>query len=194
MKADIRAFIAIELPADIGRALAALQKRLGGHGLNLRWVRPQNIHLTLKFLGDIEADRIPAISAAMQGVADASPAFQLAVQGLGVFPGIRRARVLWTGLGGATEELLALHRRLEDALADLGMERENRPFKGHLTLARIKKPVDPGKLLDALQAEGSFAGLPLAVNELVLFRSRLRPTGAEYTVLARCPIVCPDTA
>lgn len=185
MTQPLRTFIAIELPVAVSRELAAIQQRLRGHGLTLRWVKPGNIHLTLKFLGDIMPADIQEIELAMQTAAQANLPFDVTIQGLGVFPGIRRPRVLWSGLGGAPERLERLHRSLEDALVERRIAREKRPFKGHLTLARIKGAPDSRQLLSAIEAEGMFEPLPLPVSELVLFQSRLQPAGAVYTPLVR---------
>lgn len=185
MAPPLRAFIAIELPVEVSRELAALQQQLKTYGLKLRWVKPGNIHLTLKFLGDIMPDDIQAIAPAMQVAADATSPFDLMVQGLGVFPGIRHPRVLWSGLGGALPQLEQLYQRLEDALADRGIAREKRPFRGHLTLARMKGTMDSRRLLSAIEARGMFTPLTLPAGELVLFQSRLQPTGAVYTPLSR---------
>lgn len=185
MTPPLRTFIAIELPMAVSRELAAIQQRLRDHGLKLRWVKPGNIHLTLKFLGDIMPADVQDIGSAMHAAAQATPPFDVTVQGLGVFPGILRPKVLWSGLGGAPERLVCLHSSLEDALAERGIAREKRPYKGHLTLARIKGALDSRRLVSAIEAEGMFEPLPLAVSELVLFQSRLQPTGAVYTPLVR---------
>lgn len=193
MASPLRTFIAIELPAEVSRELAVLQQHLKTRGLKLRWVKPGNIHLTLKFLGDIMPDDIQAIAPAIQAAAGATSPFDLVVQGLGVFPGSRRPRVLWSGLGGALTQLEQMYRCLEDALAERGIAREKRPFKGHLTLARIKGTVDSRRLLSAIEAEGMFTPLPLPVGELVLFQSRLQPTGAVYTPLSRARLARCDS-
>jgi 2'-5' RNA ligase len=188
MTQTLRAFIAIELPAETAQGLAAIQTRLQSQRLNLRWVRPANIHLTLKFLGDIATDATDGIITAMEISAARTQPFELTLQGLGVFPGLRRPRVFWTGLTGALEQLQDAHRRLEDALAERGIPREGRSFKGHVTLGRFKGAEDPSRLAMAIEQEGMFAPLPLAVREMVLFQSRLQATGAEYTRLARCSL------
>jgi 2'-5' RNA ligase len=180
----LRTFIAIALPAGVSRKLAAIQQRLLAHGLRLRWVKSGNIHLTLKFLGDIIPADVQEIESAIQIAARGIQPFELTIQGLGIFPGIRRPRVLWSGLGGATECLEQLHRDLENALADRGIAREKRPFKGHLTLARMKGTPDSRQLLSAIEAEGLFEPFQLPVDELVLFQSRLQPSCAVYTPLA----------
>ena len=185
MQAAVRAFIAIALPDNIVRYVEALQNQLRAAGLKMNWVRPRNIHLTLRFLGDIEQGQVAHVAAAMQSAALENAPFELAIQGMGVFPTPKRPRVLWVGVGGQTDGLLNLHRSLEDALAAAGIARETRPFKGHLTVARIKGQAAPQKLIQAIEKGAQGTPLPLPVNEVALFQSRLQPTGAVYTLLAR---------
>jgi 2'-5' RNA ligase len=185
MQAAVRAFIAIALPDNIVRYVETLQNQLRAAGLKLNWVRPRSIHLTLKFLGDIEQAQVEHVAAAMQSAARQNAPLELAVQGMGVFPTLKRPRVLWVGVGGQTDGLLNLHRSLEDALAGAGIAREERPFKAHLTVARIKSQVAPQQLIQAIEKGAQSAPLPLPVNEVGLFQSRLQPTGAVYTLLAR---------
>jgi 2'-5' RNA ligase len=108
----------------------------------------------------------------------------LFIQGMGVFPGIKRPRVLWIGLGGEVEALRQLNSRIEDELAGLGFARENRGFKAHLTLARFKEGVASRDLLQAFEALGNYTPEPFAAKHLVLYKSDLRPQGALYTPLA----------
>jgi 2'-5' RNA ligase len=185
MAKTLRAFIAIELPEQISREIAAIQRQLKAYDLKLRWVKAHNIHLTLKFLGDIAPASVDKIVDAILAAADHVSAFELMVQGLGVFPGIRRPKVLWTGLGGDTERLVHLQHDLEDSLAQDGFAKEKRAYKGHLTLGRFKGPVDPAELIRIMEAEGLFEPLRLPVDEIVLMQSRLKPDGAAYSPLAR---------
>jgi 2'-5' RNA ligase len=184
MANTIRAFVALKLPADIIEHAAGLQAALKAKGLRLRWVKPQNIHLTLKFLGDIPAADAAMVGPAMQRASQGTPPLALFVQGMGVFPGIKRPRVLWIGLGGEVEALRQLNSRIEDELAGLGFARENRGFKAHLTLARFKEGVASRDLLQAFEALGNYTPEPFAAKHLVLYKSDLRPQGALYTPLA----------
>lgn len=181
----IRTFIALPLPDHLVRLAGDLQSELKGLGLALRWVRPENIHLTLKFLGQIPSQRVAEVTGAMQAAGRETPPLSLTVQGMGVFPGIRAPKVLWVGLGGATDALGRLQGRLEECLTEVGFAPERRPFKAHMTLARIKARVDADRLLQGLQAAGGYAPRPFEVQEMVLYRSELRPRGAVYTPLAR---------
>ena len=184
MADTIRAFVALTLPADIIEHAAGLQSALQAQGLRLRWVKPQNLHLTLKFLGDIPAADAGHVGQAVQRASQGTTPLALTVQGMGVFPGVKRPRVLWIGLGGRVEALQSLCVKIEDELADLGFAREKRGFKAHLTLARFKAPVAPNALLQAFEELGNYAPRPFAAKRMVLYKSDLRPQGAIYTPLA----------
>jgi len=181
----IRAFIAFELPAHIVQTAEVLQQKLMGDGLKLKWVRPKNIHLTLKFFGELPTDRIDSVTNAMtNAVQDRMPA-TLTLQGLGVFPNLRRPRVLWMGLCGELEQLRGIQGALEENLAAEGFEKDRRPFRPHLTLARMPDRLNTRRLPLALEATGDYAPEFFECGELVLFQSRLNPRGAIYTPLAR---------
>lgn len=181
----MRTFIAFALPPAIEQHARFLQERLRAAGLKLRWVAPQNIHLTLRFLGEINPSSIEPIGAAIQAAVRPAVPIDLVVQGLGVFPNIRRPTVLWTGLGGQLDALQQLHVGLSDELEPLGFAKEQRPFRAHLTLARIKDRIDSRKLSEALKEAGNFEPVPFNAAELILFQSVLRPQGAQYTPLVR---------
>ncbi len=181
MGATLRAFVAFELAADIIRHAEKLQGDLTTRGLRLRWVRAQNIHLTMKFLGDIRETDIPDVTAAMQTAVQGFGPLDLAVQGMGAFPGVKRPRVLWIGLGGQVELLKRLHAGLEEALEGVGFPKEKRPFKAHLTLGRTKGAIKPQRLIDAIQELGHYSPRLFQVRQLVLFQSDLHPQGAVYT-------------
>jgi len=183
MAGTLRAFVAITLPQEITDHVRALQDALKGHGLKLRWVKPANLHLTLKFLGDIPEADATAIGGAVRAAAGDEMPLELTIQGMGVFPGIKRPRVLWTGFGGEVDRLRQLQERIEDRLEPMGFHREKRGFKAHLTLARIKGAVSSRRLLDAIEALGDFSPQSFTAGKLVLFKSDLRPTGAVYTPL-----------
>jgi 2'-5' RNA ligase len=181
----VRAFIAFELPGHIISVIKSLQQDLKKDGPRLRWVRPQNIHLTLKFLGNIQPKRIPAVERAMTQALQGKRSLALKIQGMGVFPGIRRPRVLWIGLGGDIQALEQLQAVLENALDAEAFERDRRPFKAHLTLARMPKRIDGRRLLQVIEKAGNFNTEEFFCNELILFQSDLRPQGAIYTPLKR---------
>ena len=183
MSETIRAFIAVELPATVISLLAKVQQDLKSSGLRAKWVRPENIHLTLKFLGNINAGDIHKIGSAMSdAAADFAPA-TLAVGGIGVFPGLKRPRVIWVGLGGQIQLLIDLQRKLEDNLAAIGYPKEKRPFKGHLTLGRIKKAVNANVMRQIMREFADVGGDEFAAVRIILFKSDLKPSGPIYSQL-----------
>ena len=185
----IRTFIAIELPDQVRSDIARLQRDLTSSGLKLRWVKPINIHLTLKFLGDVERDKIDDICDKLSSVAGKYRHFELQPRGLGCFPGIRNPRVFWAGVGGKLNILKALQVDLEKALVPLGFKAEKRPFRGHLTIGRIKNRLNPRKLADALQIHKDFSSDVFTVKQVTAFQSSLQPTGPVYTELCELPLV-----
>ncbi|MCG6910786.1 MAG: RNA 2',3'-cyclic phosphodiesterase [Deltaproteobacteria bacterium] len=180
----MRAFIAFKLPEGVTASLGSLQSRLRQYGLNLRWVRPENIHLTLKFLGNVDPDRRESLAAVLRQVSGNHQGLSLQAKGLGVFPTIRKARVLWSGVHGDTDRLHDFHDDLEHALAAEGFEPEKRSFRGHLTLGRVKGRIRPQQLAGAIESNGSFSSSPFSAERVTLFRSELKPSGAEYTEIA----------
>ena len=184
MKKSIRAFIAIPLPGEVKAQAREIQAQFGDTGLRLRWVKPRGMHLTLKFLGDIEQTQTAALEAALESAAGSSPVLKLAAKGLGVFPTLKKARVLWMGVAGDTPALHTVHQHLETQLVPLGFKPEKRRFNAHLTLARAKGRLDPARLVGALENIGGFEPIMFAARELVLYHSDLKPDGAVYTKLA----------
>ena len=189
----IRTFIAVDLPESVTRALQTAQQRLKSHRFDIRWVKPGNIHLTLKFLGDISPAEVGAIREALRSAAADMAPFPLAARGAGVFPGIKRPRVVWVGLTGEVPALFALQQSVEKALAAIGFPAEKRPFKAHLTLGRVKGRVRPTDLLAALQELGDWASPAFTVNRVTFFQSDLRPEGAVYTRLVDAPLSTSST-
>ncbi len=184
MGEKLRAFIAISLPESVLQAIGSAQETLKRSDLKIRWVRKEGIHLTLKFLGDIERSDLEKIFGAMERTARAFSPFWVRGEGVGVFPNFKRPRVAWVGVSGDVEVLLALQRDLESQLSGLGFPKEKRPFGGHLTLGRVKGRVDGTKLRESLEAMGDFQTESFQVRSVVLFQSDLRPDGAVYSRLA----------
>jgi 2'-5' RNA ligase len=183
MPSTIRTFIALELPPSLISLLAKLQENLRSMGLRAKWVRPENIHLTLKFLGNINPADIDNIGEAMVNAVGEFGTFNLVAGGVGVFPGINRPRVVWVGLKGQVQLLFAMQRLLEDNLAALGYRKEKRPFKGHLTLGRFKQRVNPNTIRRVLQEFGDLASEEFPARRVIFYKSDLKPTGAVYSQL-----------
>jgi RNA 2',3'-cyclic 3'-phosphodiesterase len=184
----IRSFIAVEIPENIASAIRKLQQGLGGYGIDMRWIRYENIHLTLKFLGDVQAVDIDNISKAILRTVDGIASISLKAKGIGVFPGIKRPRVLWVGLAGQLEVLMQLQKTLDSNLKDIGFSQETRPFKGHLTIGRIRAKMNTKKFGEALMAFRNFETETFIADKIILFKSELKPQGAVYTHLASAPL------
>ncbi len=195
---SLRLFVACELPGEAREALATVQRLLQEQGAEgLRWVRPEGIHLTLKFLGPVPARRLEAIERALARAV--SEPFRLSVRlgRLGSFGGSTGLRVVWVGLEGDVEALARLAAQVEGAMESMGFERERRPFAAHLTLARVKdeaSPQDRRRLFDLVRAL-ELPPLPGAtLDALSLMQSTLEPGGARYQCLARFPRSSPAGA
>jgi 2'-5' RNA ligase len=178
-----RAFIAIDLPESIKSFLSEAQEAVKLYGFRVKWVRPQSIHLTLKFLGDTATADTDKIAEAMALAARGCPIVSLTAKGIGVFPNVRRPRVIWAGLNGQLETLVNLQQTLDAHLADLGFARDTRAFKSHLTLGRIKGKIAPDRMKAAIDKLKEFESESFETNRMILFKSELRPTGAVYTRL-----------
>ncbi len=181
----MRLFIAIEIPAEIKQQMAEAQRGLRGSGVEAGWTRPEGIHLTLKFLGEVPESKVPEIMSALAGAAGVSGRFRLDVEGAGAFPNPRNARVVWIGLAGDVEKLVRLQAAVEDAMARIGMEREDRPCTPHLTLGRIKYIRSKESWLGALEAIKGIRLPGFDVQAVSLMKSELRRTGAVYTEIGR---------
>jgi 2'-5' RNA ligase len=184
MPDTIRTFIAVEIPENIISGIRDLQQDLKAYGVDIRWIRPENIHLTLKFLGDVQAADMDRIIKAIIGTAEGGSPISLQAKGIGVFPGVKRPRVLWVGLTGQLELLSSLQKTLDANLKGIGFPPEKRPFKGHLTIGRIKTKMNSKIFVDALMDFRSFESETFVADRIVLFKSELKPNGAVYTNLA----------
>jgi 2'-5' RNA ligase len=187
----IRSFIAIDLPEETRRALAEIQEQLKQSGARVRWVNPGSIHLTLKFLGDIHPDQVDDIAAATARAVRSEPQLNLRAAGLGAFPNHRKPRVIWVGLRGEVERLVNIQAGLEKALEPLGFALEGRGFRPHLTIGRVKDRHRLQSLIDAMSTLELPEFNSFDADEIILYKSDLRPTGAIYTKLHRMPLAAP---
>jgi 2'-5' RNA ligase len=194
MTYKLRAFIAVELPPPVLLAAGKVQKILIAEGLRLKWVRPENLHLTLRFLGDIEQTRVPEIVAAIRSASKEVSPFTLNAGGIGVFPNIRMPRVIWMAIGGEIDPLLGIFQRLEEMLAPIGFPPESRPFAGHLTLGRVADRISADLLRNAISAAGRIESGNFTVDRICFMKSDLRPAGAVYTRLAEILLTNPRKA
>jgi 2'-5' RNA ligase len=189
----IRSFVAIELPDEARKALGSLQRDLRDRVPPdaVRWTRPESIHLTLKFLGDVAPGKIEQIVAVLQEVGAAHFPFAFEIAGVGVFPNPKRPRVVWAGISESGEALVALQSDVARTLAPLGFEPEKRPFKPHLTLGRAGRHASRRELADLGEAIARTKVGTLnrvAVDHISLMKSDLRPSGAVYSPQAIIPL------
>ena len=186
----MRCFIAIDLSDEVRSALDATQGRLRARAprADVRWVDPAGMHLTLQFLGEVSDARLADVRSALATAATTVSAMVLACRGLGAFPGLTRPRVVWAGIRGAVGDLSRLAAACQRACEPLGFVPEKRPFRGHVTLARVRSPRGFGPLARAIEsaADDDFGAWTAA--EVVLYRSHLRRTGSVYEPLRRVPL------
>jgi 2'-5' RNA ligase len=181
--ARVRTFIAIELDAGVRQRLVALQGELGGSAEGVKWVEPENLHLTLLFLGDVRQTELVDVCRAVSDVARQHAAFPMRMAGLGGFPNLRRPRTLWVGVRDGADAVRGLHAGIEDALLELGCyRRETRPFTPHVTLGRLRS--DGGTPHLPAKADEWSAGVT-PVREVLVMSSDLTPAGPVYAVVGR---------
>jgi 2'-5' RNA ligase len=184
----IRCFLAIDLPDALRPQLALVQGELKRSNADVRWVQVGNIHLTLKFFGNVPEKEIEPLAQAAREVAAIQKPFQLQVTQAGAFPNQRSPRVIWLGLGGDLIPLAQMFHQLEKAFAALGHLPEGRPFNPHLTLGRVKSPANRHRLALLLERLAPLNWPPFQINEIILFKSTLTPQGSIYTPLQVIPL------
>jgi 2'-5' RNA ligase len=177
----MRLFVALEIPGEIRDALALVLKELRGFAPLAKWVRAENLHVTLKFLGETESDKVSAIANALGSIRSEQP-ITLEFRGLGFFPNEKRPRVFWVGME-SSPNLKILAEEIDQRLSRLGFPREDRPFTPHLTLARLNPPGLPPKLGYAVAENSSRNFGFFTTREFHLIESKLKSTGAEYTTV-----------
>jgi RNA 2',3'-cyclic 3'-phosphodiesterase len=190
--ATLRLFVAVELPDQTKRELSRAADALRAAGArDLRWVRPEGIHVTLKFLGATDERQVAEIERAVAEAARGVRAFDLKPEGIGSFGGRRHLRVAWAGLGGDRQALAALAARVEEAIAPLGFPTEQRAFNPHLTLARVRDETPPDerqRLHEAIASVRAPTFTPFRVERVSLMRSTLGRGGAVYDALSTHPL------
>ncbi len=187
----MRAFIALELSPQLRESLSSLMKDLKGpRGIKGKWVPPENIHLTLRFLGEIREEQVEAIGKLIEDVARDSKPFSLSLEGLGAFPSSFRPRVLWVGVKKGLELLEKMYNQLEEGLFKLGFPPNDKAFKPHLTLARFKNPdLEVRRRVHAACKE--MEDRPwgeMEVKSIILYESVLSPQGARYRKIKEVPL------
>ncbi|MBN1162078.1 MAG: RNA 2',3'-cyclic phosphodiesterase [Dehalococcoidales bacterium] len=183
----IRSFIAVELPVELKQALSRLQAKMKSASAPVKWVEPGNIHLTLKFLGDINVEITGRIAAALEDATRGEHPFDIGVSGLGAFPGLKNARVVWVGLTRELEKLEQLQKRIEAGLTPLGFPPEGRPFTPHLTIGRVRDYARPddrlalGEMIGGISLEKEYE---IGVKAVHLIKSQLTREGPIYSKIS----------
>ena len=188
----MRTFIAIELPQNIKDTLGRLQGKLKQCGADVRWVEPHNIHLTLKFLGEVEDSKLDGINQIIEDTVKNRLKFEITLTDLGVFPDINHPRIIWVGIKDKNNETKLIAEELGEKLEKLGIPREERQFLGHITIGRIKSWLNKDKLaerLSVLKDESSNEKINFIADKITLFKSSLKPNGPIYEVLKEVTLI-----
>jgi len=180
----VRTFVAVCLDEELRSRISAIQERVKKLAPNVKWVAPGNFHVTLKFLGDVRRDRLSIVQAVIDEVAGSIAAFDLTISGTGVFPTPTRPRVIWVGVEEGREQLIALAKAVEDRLVAAGYEKEDKPFKTHITIGRVKESKPVEGLVEGLEEIGTGEIGAQRVDSITVMESVLRPGGPEYTPLS----------
>lgn len=182
----MRTFIAIELDNDIKQRLAPIQKKLIETGADVKWVKIENIHLTLKFLGEIEEKQLPQIKDIIQNICENKYTFNMTINELGAFPKLNYPRVIWIGVKEGKENIERISLELENSLSKIGFKKEKRPFSGHITLGRVRSNKNRAELIEAVN---KFNEINLKetfiqpIKTITLFKSTLSLKGPTYEAL-----------
>jgi RNA 2',3'-cyclic 3'-phosphodiesterase len=186
----MRLFVALEIPSAVRENLAALLHSLRAVSPQTRWVRPENLHVTLKFIGEVAEAKLAAIRGALAGVRS-EQSVTLDFRGLGFFPNEKHPRVFWASIG-ASPNLKTLASDIDHATEKLGIPPEKRPFSPHLTLARFEPPRLPEKLRAAIEEKAARGFGSLRTGQFHLIESKLKRTGAEYTTVESFPFAAAE--
>lgn len=181
-----RLFLALPLPATAQAELRSLMHALKREASEVRWVRPEQLHITLRFLGDVEEAQCDPLINAMTQITEAAP-FSFNLAGLGAFPHRKQPRVIWTGVTQGHNEVVSLAARVENLVTSCGLPKEDRPFAAHLTLGRVREPGDFAAFWQAADRM-NFVGQPAAASDVRLIWSTLTPTGPVYRELDSFPL------
>lgn len=179
---DLRLFLAIDVPNSVREKITEAQRFYKTLNLDAAWVKPANMHLTVKFLGDTPSDLIPAIKDRMAEIASSTPPFAITFSKMGVFPNVSHPRVLWIGLEDPENRLDSLNIRVEKAMASLGFPPDKQKPVHHLTLGRIRSGKNKEGLKKALQSAPRIETDPFKISSVQLIKSELTPKGSIYTV------------
>lgn len=181
---NIRSFLAFDIPQDVRGKLARLIKDFAGKESGVKWIQPENLHVTLKFFGDVPEELLVGeVSKKIEDVAKAAKPVALECSGVGAFPNWKYPRVIWAGFAGDTEAAIGLQQKLEDALAEFNFKKDARAFRLHLTIGRAKELKSSGRLMRLVNELGPIDFGKVEINKLALYKSVLTKEGSVYTVL-----------
>lgn len=181
--AKMRTFIAIELSDDIRKTLAQAQSHLRYAGADVKWVKEENIHLTLKFLGEASEEKCAMVSSILDEIGKSVRPFDISLKNIGAFPKIEFPRVIWVGLDKGAKESTELAAKIDKALSKIGFQEETRPFAAHLTIGRVRSPKNKEALKEKIDGFRISAVGCQPVQSLALFKSTLTPNGPIYSKL-----------
>lgn len=183
----MRTFIAIAISEEIKNTLSQIESHLKYAGADVKWVKPESVHLTLKFLGEIDEKKAAEVTAVLDSIARSVKPFKVSIKDIGAFPKIEHPRVVWVGLDRGAAEITALAVRIDEALSRIGFAKEVRPFSPHLTIGRVRSPLNNDKLKEKMLSAAVSIDLSLVpphqTSSVILFQSTLTPQGSIYTKL-----------
>ena len=184
----MRTFIAVELPENIKKKIEEVQNPLKKTDTYVSWVKPENVHLTLKFLGEVEENKIEDVFYGTEKALKGAKSLSLSLKNLGCFPNLKRPRVVWVGVEKGKEELSFLQKNIQEELSKLGYPKEDRAFSPHLTIGRVKSPKNIEKLVKLIE-KTDFQTEEVKIDEVVVMKSQLHPQGAIYTPLKKVKLL-----
>lgn len=184
----MRTFIAVELPQEVKRKIEEVQAPLKKTDTHVSWVKPGNVHVTLKFLGEVKDEKVEDVFRSTEEALKESKVFDLSLKDLGCFPNLRRPRVVWVGVDQGKDELFQMQRRIEEELFKVRFPKEAKPFSAHLTIGRVKS----GRNIEELTRQidnTKFQTEEVRIDEVVVMKSQLHPHGAIYTPLKKIKLL-----
>src|SRR3990170_1816036 len=184
----MRTFIAVELKDELKKKIEEVQTPLKKINADVSWVKPGNVHATLKFLGEVPEDKIEKVFEGTEKALEGIRGFRLSLKNLGCFPNLKRPRVLWIGVEKGKEELALMAKKIEQEMENMGYPKEEREFSPHLTIGRVKSPKNIEKLAEQIKTT-NFQTEEIEIKEVVVMRSQLNPAGAIYTPIKKMPLV-----
>ena len=188
----VRSFVAIPIPAEIRRGLAEVEKDLMPARAGVKWVPEENFHITLKFLGYVEPERLEAVARGVEAAIQGAKTFEVELAKVGAFPKISRPSVVWVGMTKGAQEMISLADRVDAEMAKIGFERETRPFSPHITLGRVKLPENLDKLSELIERHQNREVGSFGVEQVTIMKSDLRITGPIYTAISNFQLQISD--